>query len=155
MCSQETMGGRILLLTCTGGYVQALDTGGFSVGQPREEGELAMSGWVPQWSVVAGVGEGPEAGEVFSVVRVAETKVAFKSAYGRYMSVSTSGELAGRMEAIGPREQWEAVFEEVCQYTQSNCYYCTCELCPGQGCTVCLQSPFLVSDQRWPSHSRQ
>ena len=70
---------------------------------------------------MAGVGEGPEAGEVFGVVRVAETKVAFKSAYGRYMSVSTSGELAGRMEAIGPREQWEAVFEEVCQYTQSTC----------------------------------
>ena len=41
MRSQETMGGRILLLTCTGGYVQALDTGGFCVGQPREEGKLS------------------------------------------------------------------------------------------------------------------
>ena len=67
--------------------------------------------------MVPGTGEGPEVGEVFSVVRVGETKVAFKSAYGRYVSVSTSGELAGRMEAMGPREQWEPVFEEVCHYT--------------------------------------
>ena len=59
------------------------------------------------------VGEGPQAGEVFCVVRVGETKVALKSAYGRYVSVSTSGELAGRVEAVGPREQWEFVFEEV------------------------------------------
>ena len=59
-------------------------------------------------------GEGPQAGEVFSVVRVGETKLAIKSAYGRYVSVATSGELAGRSEAVGPREQWELVFEEVC-----------------------------------------
>lgn len=35
------MGGRVLLLTCTGGYIQALDTGDFCVGQPRDEGEPA------------------------------------------------------------------------------------------------------------------
>ena len=64
--------------------------------------------------VVISTGEGPEAGEVFGLVRVGETnKVAVKTAYGRYMSVSTSGELAGRTEAMGPREQWELVFEEV------------------------------------------
>ena len=65
-----------------------------------------------QWVCCAG--EGPQAGEVFSVVRVGETKVAIKSAYGRYVSVAISGELAGRSEAVGPREQWELVFEEVC-----------------------------------------
>ena len=47
-------------------------------------------------------------------MRAADTKVAIKSAYGRYVSVSTSGALAGRTEAMGPREQWEIVFEEVC-----------------------------------------
>ena len=59
------------------------------------------------------LGEGPGAGEVFSLVTAGETKVAMKSAYGRYVGVSTSGELTGRMEAMGPREQWEFVFEEV------------------------------------------
>ena len=47
-------------------------------------------------------------------MRVGETdKVAIKTAYGRYVGVSTSGELAGRTEAMGPREQWQLVFEEV------------------------------------------
>ena len=39
--------------------------------------------------------------------------MAIKTAYGRYVSVATSGELAGRTEAMGPREQWELVFEDV------------------------------------------
>lgn len=38
VCSRETLGGRILILTCTGGYIEALDSGGFVVGEPREEG---------------------------------------------------------------------------------------------------------------------
>lgn len=50
---------------------------------------------------------------MFNLVRAGETKVAMKSAYGRYVGVSTSGELTGRMEAMGPREQWDLVFEEV------------------------------------------
>ena len=39
MDSEGTARGRVLLLTCTGGYVQAMDTGVFCVGTPREEGE--------------------------------------------------------------------------------------------------------------------
>ena len=47
-------------------------------------------------------------------MRVGETdKVALKTAYGRFVSVATSGDLAGRTEAMGPREQWQLVFEEV------------------------------------------
>ena len=48
------------------------------------------------------------------MVQLSETKIALKSAYGRYVGVSTSGELVGRAEAVGPREQWEPVFEDVC-----------------------------------------
>ena len=47
------------------------------------------------------------------VVQCSETKVALKSGYGRYVGVNTSGDLIGRAEAIGPRETWEPVFEEV------------------------------------------
>ena len=57
--------------------------------------------------------EGPDPAEVFTVVRVSELKVALKSGYGRYLGVNTAGELIGRAEAMGPREQWETVFEEV------------------------------------------
>ena len=49
------------------------------------------------------------------MVNVTETKVALKSGYGRYVGVNTAGELIGRAEAIGPRETWEPVFEEVRQ----------------------------------------
>ena len=47
------------------------------------------------------------------MVRVSETRVAFKTGYDRYVSVNSAGELIGRTEAIGPREMWELVFEEV------------------------------------------
>ena len=50
---------------------------------------------------------------MLTVVNVAENKYAFKTGYGRYVSVNTAGELTGRAEAIGPRETWEPVFEEV------------------------------------------
>ena len=50
---------------------------------------------------------------MFTVVQVSETKIALKTAFGRYVTVSTSGELEGRSEAVGPREQWEPVFEDV------------------------------------------
>jgi hypothetical protein len=58
---------------------------------------------------------GPDPAEILTVVNVAENKYAFKTGYGRYMSVNTAGELTGRAEAIGPRETWEPVFEEVCR----------------------------------------
>ena len=68
---------------------------------------------LPSWWWWCVLEEGPDPAEEFTVVRVAETKVAFKTAYGRYVSVNAAGELVGRMEAIGPRETWEPVFEEV------------------------------------------
>ena len=58
-------------------------------------------------------GETPHPAEMLTVVHVSDTKVAFKTAYDRYVAASTSGELVGRAEAVGPREQWELVFEEV------------------------------------------
>lgn len=61
----------------------------------------------------------PEPQEVFTVVQVSETKIALRTAFGRYVSVSTSGELEGRAEAMGPREQWEPVFEDVCEFIMS------------------------------------
>ena len=47
------------------------------------------------------------------MVTLSDTKLAIKSGYGRYLGVDTSGEVVGKAEAVGPREQWEPVFEEV------------------------------------------
>ncbi len=47
------------------------------------------------------------------MVRVSDNKIALKTAFGRYVSVNSAGELIGRSEAVGPRETWDPVFEEV------------------------------------------
>ena len=57
--------------------------------------------------------EGPDPSEVFTIVQISDTKVAIKSGYSRYLSVNSAGEVIGREEAIGMREQWEPVFEDV------------------------------------------
>ena len=42
-----------------------------------------------------------------------ETKVALKSGYGQYLSLGPSNLVVGRSIAIGTKEQWEPVFQEV------------------------------------------
>lgn len=58
-------------------------------------------------------GGGPDPAEIFTIVRVTENRIALKSGYDRYVGVNSAGELIGRSEAIGPRETWEPVFEDV------------------------------------------
>lgn len=93
-CSAQDVTDQALFELHTGGYIAALDTGHFTASAPVD------------------VHQAPEPEQVLTVVQVSETKVALKSAFGRYMSVASSGELSGRAEAIGPRETWELVFEE-------------------------------------------
>ena len=42
-----------------------------------------------------------------------ETKIALKSGFDKYLSVGTDGMVTGRADAVGSREQWEPVFQEV------------------------------------------
>ena len=58
-------------------------------------------------------GEGPDPQEILMAIKLGETKVAFKSGYDKYLSVHTDGRLVGRSDAIGTREQWEPVFQDV------------------------------------------
>ncbi|KAL8621069.1 hypothetical protein ACOMHN_040594 [Nucella lapillus] len=75
-------------------YISALDNGLLTLGPPRSEGE------------------GPDPIEVFTVLKLGETKVAFKSGYGKYLSVDMERRVVGRSEAIGNREQFEPVFQD-------------------------------------------
>ena len=68
-------------------------------------------------------GAGPDPAEVFTVVRVTENRIALKSGYERYVGVNSAGELIGRAEAVGPREMWEPVFEEVRACLCVQCVY--------------------------------
>ena len=65
------------------------------------------------WPFVVAVDDEPDPTEIFTVVILSDTKIAIKSGYGRYLGVDTAGEVVGKAEAVGPREQWEPVFEEV------------------------------------------
>lgn len=40
-------------------------------------------------------------------------RLALKSGYGRYLGINSEGLVVGRSDAIGPREQWEPVFQDV------------------------------------------
>eukprot|EP00731_Ephydatia_muelleri_P038645 Em0842g1a len=89
--AMEEIADRAIIEVCTGGYVTAEDDGSFTVGAPKK-------------TVI------PSPAEIFTVVRVSETKVALKSGYGRYVGVNTAGELTGKAEAVGPLTDENKVF---------------------------------------------
>ncbi|CAO2611972.1 Protein FRG1 [Lemmus lemmus] len=41
-----------------------------------------------------------------------EGLIALKSGYGKYLGINSDGLVIGRSDAIGPREQWEPVFQD-------------------------------------------
>lgn len=45
-------------------------------------------------------------------MQVSDTKIALKSGYGKYLTVDPDGDVTGKAEAIGVREQWEPVFQD-------------------------------------------
>lgn len=57
--------------------------------------------------------EGPAPPEQFSVIPVSERKFCLKSGYGKYLGVDSASRLIGRADAMGPREQFEPVFQDV------------------------------------------
>jgi protein FRG1 len=61
--------------------------------------------------VVSGEGPGPE--EIFSVIKTGDTKIVLKSGFDKYLSVDSRGRVAGRSDAIGSREQFEPIFQDV------------------------------------------
>jgi len=84
---------NIALQTWKGTYIIARDNGTLVMGELHEN------------SV-------PEVEEIFTLVKLSETKVAFKSGYGKYMSVNSRGDVSGRSDAIGPQELLEIVVED-------------------------------------------
>ncbi|XP_070777838.1 protein FRG1 [Enoplosus armatus] len=75
-------------------YIHALDSGLFTVGAPHKDDE------------------GPDPPEQFTAIKVSDTRMALKSGYGKYLGINSDGLVVGRSDAIGSREQWEAVFQE-------------------------------------------
>ena len=80
---------------------------------------------------------------MFTVVHVSENKIALKTGYGRYVSVNSAGELTGRAEAIGLRETWDPVFEDV-----SICLLCSEVKVAIVGSELCLTRSTMTVQPR-------
>lgn len=87
--------GTIAIEMDKGAYIHALDNGLFTLGAPHRE-----------------VDEGPSPPEQFTAVKLSDSRIALKSGYGKYLGINSDGLVVGRSDAIGPREQWEPVFQD-------------------------------------------
>ncbi|XP_055449492.1 protein FRG1 isoform X3 [Psammomys obesus] len=88
--------GTIAIEMDKGAYIHALDNGLFTLGAPHRE-----------------VDEGPSPPEQFTAVKLSDSRIALKSGYGKYLGINSDGLVVGRSDAIGPREQWEPVFQDI------------------------------------------
>lgn len=70
-----------------------MDNGLFTLGAPHDEGD------------------GPAPEEIFTAFPINDSKVAFKSGYGKYLKVEKDGMVTGRSDAVSAVEQFEPVFQ--------------------------------------------
>ncbi|XP_054163257.1 protein FRG1-like [Oppia nitens] len=75
-------------------YIRALDNGLFILGAAHQPGEI------------------PDPEEILTAIRFSGTHIALKSGYNKYLSIDSKNRLVGRSDAIGPREQFEPVFQD-------------------------------------------
>uniref|UniRef100_A0A8C9GNI1 Protein FRG1 n=1 Tax=Piliocolobus tephrosceles TaxID=591936 RepID=A0A8C9GNI1_9PRIM len=86
--------GTIAIEMDKGTYIHALDDGLFTLGAPYKE-----------------VDEGPSPPEQLMSVKLSDSRISLKSDYGKYLGINSDGLVVGLSDAIGPREQWESVFQ--------------------------------------------
>lgn len=87
-------------------YITALDNGLFTLGAPHNEGD------------------GPLPEEIFTAFPINDSKVAFKSGYGKYLKVEKDGVVTGRSDAVSAVEQFEPVFQDgkLALQAANNCF---------------------------------
>eukprot|EP00053_Salpingoeca_punica_P003818 m.45347 g.45347 ORF g.45347 m.45347 type:complete len:274 (-) comp12437_c0_seq1:43-864(-) len=115
----DQLTGTVFVETECGGYLEAVNDGTVRVGRRRALDEPTA---VNEETGMPGP-PGPEVTEVFTVVKVSDTRVALKTAYGRYITADPdSGDVTARTEAMGVRELWQPIFreEEGCVVLRSN-----------------------------------
>jgi len=91
----QLTGGNVALQLHNTSYVFARDNGTLSCGELHTQ-----------------LPKGPVEEEIFTMIKISATKVAFKSGYGKYISVNACGDILARSEAVGPQEQIEIVIED-------------------------------------------
>ncbi|XP_071787245.1 protein FRG1-like [Asterias amurensis] len=87
--------GDVVIEMAPNAFIFAQDTGMFTLGAPHTNSQ-----------------EGPAPPEQLTAIRLSDTKIALKTGFDKYISVDYEKRVIGRSDAIGPREQWEPVFED-------------------------------------------
>eukprot|EP00040_Diaphanoeca_grandis_P040206 m.261585 g.261585 ORF g.261585 m.261585 type:complete len:274 (-) comp42460_c0_seq1:104-925(-) len=118
----EHMLGNVLLETHAGGYITALDDGSVTATLPRPPDNEPENM--------------PEPQDIVIMMKVNDSRVAFKTAYGRYISSAPdSGVVEARTEAMGVRELWQPMIkgDGVVQFRSADKKYLSAMI-PGQPC---------------------
>eukprot|EP00041_Stephanoeca_diplocostata_P042099 m.10213 g.10213 ORF g.10213 m.10213 type:complete len:275 (+) comp7256_c0_seq1:271-1095(+) len=96
--STDHLVGNVLVETQSGGYLTAIDDGTVTTALPRPADHSPENM--------------PEPQDIMTIVKVSDTRVAFKTAYGRYISsVPDSGDVVAQTEAMGVREMWQPIMQ--------------------------------------------
>ena len=95
LSSLQDFTGQVAIETTTTpySYFRSLDSGLFIAGRPH------------------GINESPDPEEVLTAIKTGEARIAFKSGFGKYLSIDSRDRLVGRSDAVGEREQFEVVFQ--------------------------------------------
>uniref|UniRef100_G3QPX5 Protein FRG1 n=1 Tax=Gorilla gorilla gorilla TaxID=9595 RepID=G3QPX5_GORGO len=86
--------GTIAIEMDEGTYIRALNNGLFTLGATHKE-----------------VDEGPNPPEQFTAVKLSDSRITLKSGYRKCLGINSDELVVGCSDAIGPREQWEPVFQ--------------------------------------------
>uniref|UniRef100_A0A4X2KEZ1 Protein FRG1 n=1 Tax=Vombatus ursinus TaxID=29139 RepID=A0A4X2KEZ1_VOMUR len=116
--------GTIAIEMDRGTYVHALDNGLFTLGAPHKEDD-----------------EGPSPPEQLTAVKLSDSRIALKSGYGKYLGINSDGLVVGRSDAIGPREQWEPVFQDCNNFSFPEVFAALLSLMGTRPLCVCLSPP--------------
>ncbi|XP_063956338.1 protein FRG1-like [Lytechinus pictus] len=68
--------------------------------------------------------EGPAPPEQITAIPVSDSKVAFKTGYGKFLGVDDKKRVVGRSDAMGPREMFEPIFQDgnLAMLAYNNCF---------------------------------
>jgi len=108
LTNESSITGAVAIELAPYSYVRAMDNGLFVLAAPHQPGEDG----------------GPDQEEILVAIRSTEGKVAFKSGYGKYLSVDSQKRIIGRSDAIGEREIFEPVFQDgkLALLAPNNCF---------------------------------
>lgn len=117
----DVKSGLVSIETLPYTYIMALDNGRFVMGGPHPPGcsiclqiLCAIFCMFYNQPFFMFTEEGPSPEEILTLFKPPDASwVSLKSGYGKFLGVDKNGTVLAMSDAVGPRERWEFVFEDV------------------------------------------